>query len=551
MDLLKVQLERLQKQLAGLTATQRMLTAALAAIMIITVVWWGKYAGESETVPLLNQSFSASDLGRIEERLDQKGIHYTVSGDKLMGPADRRMEILSDLTYSRVMPRNTQEGFESMLKQMSPFDPEDKQNKLWNHGKEVLLGQIIGSFPDVSQADVIISDSKNIQRIEGGVDSSATVNIMLRDGAKVTQKLVDAAADLVAGAESDVNLNRIKVVVNGMAQRVHDSDNPLDGGSDQLALLQQNEAMAEEKVRQNYSDITGLLVTVTMKLNTTSIQTEKHDYDAKGAVQKTIENTSETDQTSGPAAGGGGEAGAVPNTGMSVGPSPNSSGGSSQSHEKTQEKNVVAIPETRTVSRTPAGEATAVGAAVRVPLSYFSRLFQARDPSTKEPSYLQLKPLIDEEIPKMRETVARCVALASPTDVSIDTYVEATPSLSAGTVAPSGATSNVAGMIGGHAKELALGALAVMSLFMASMMVRKSTPSPVPATVASGADGKAGAPGRDGMVGETTSADGLLDGLELNEETVRTTQMVNQVSTLVRENPEAAAALVKRWLNRA
>ena len=138
MDLLKSQFERLQKQLSGLNASQRMLTAALAAIMVITVIWWGRYAGEAENVTLLNQSFSPADLGRIQERLDQKGIRFSISGDKLLVPADRRMEILADLTYARLMPHNTSEGFDSLLKQMSPFDAEDKQAKLWNHGKEQL-----------------------------------------------------------------------------------------------------------------------------------------------------------------------------------------------------------------------------------------------------------------------------------------------------------------------------------------------------------------------------------------------------------------------------
>jgi flagellar biosynthesis/type III secretory pathway M-ring protein FliF/YscJ len=545
MDLLKAQLDRLQKQLVGLNATQKMLTAALAAIMVITVIWWGKYAGEAETVPLLNQSFSPSDLGRIEERLDQKGIHYTVAGDKLMVPADRRMEILSDLTYSRLMPHNTQEGFDAMLKQMSPFDPQEKQAKLWNHGKELLLSQIIGSFPDVVQADVII-DETNIQRIEGSVEPSATVNIALRDGVKPSQKLVDAAADAVAGAKSGINAGHIKIVVNGMAQKVHDSDTPLDGAQDQLALLQQHEASAEQKVRQNYSDIPGLLVSVTMKLNTTTVQTEKHDYDAKGAVQKATESTSETDQTSGPAAGGG-EGGAVANTGMSV--APVGSAMATQNHEKTNDKFTVAIPEIRTLSRTPAGEATPVGAAVRVPLSYFSRLLESRDPSLKQPTYVQLKPLIDEETTKMRESVARCVALASPTDVSIDTYVDAAPSLAAAPVAAA-TGSGFAMLLGGHAKELGLGALALMSLFMASMMVRKSTPSPLPAAAAVQPERKPGFFSVESLAGEATSTDGLLDGMELNEETVRTTQMVDQVSNMVRENPDAAAALVKRWLNR-
>ena len=257
MDLLKAQLERLQKQFAGLTATQKMLAAALTAIMVITVVWWGKYAGEAEMVPLLNQSFSTEELGRIQQRLDEKGIHYTVLSDKVSVPADRRMEILSDLTYSRLMPRSTQEGFDAMLKQMSPFDPEDKQAKLWNHSKELLLSQIIGSFPDVLQADVMIDPTNNPRIGDGGIEPSATVNISLREGVKSAQRLVDAAADAVAGAQAGINVNHIKVVINGVAQKVHDSEDPLNNASDQLALLQQHEASVEQRVRNSFSDIPG------------------------------------------------------------------------------------------------------------------------------------------------------------------------------------------------------------------------------------------------------------------------------------------------------
>jgi flagellar biosynthesis/type III secretory pathway M-ring protein FliF/YscJ len=555
MDLLKAQLDRIQKQLGGLSATQKMLTAALTAIMVITVVWWGRYAGEAEMVPLLNQSFTASDLGRIQGRLDEKGIKFTTSADKLLVPADRRMEILSDLTYSRLMPHSTQEGFDSMLKQMSPFDPEDKQAKLWNHSKEMLLAQIIGSFPDVVQADVMI-DPKSVPRIgEGSIEPSATVNISLRDGVKPSQRLVDAAAEAVAGAEAGINTNRIKVVINGMAQKVHDADNPMDG-SDQLGLLQQHEASAEERVRKTYSDIPGLLVSVTMKLNTTTIHTEKKDYDAKGTVQKVISSTSETDQTTG-ASQPGGEAGTMANVGLSAGGGGGGSGGG-QTHEKTDEKMTVMVPETHTVSSTPAGDATPIGAAVRVPLSYFARMMQAMNGSTSEPSYAQLRPLIDDELKKMRLTVATDVGLKTAEEVSIDTYVDVSPSLASAPVAAASGFG-VSHVVGGHAKEIALGALAVMSLFMASMMVRKASPSPLLAATAAAAGSGAGASQGDrktmltageALAGEASGGDSMLDGVELNDETVRTSHMVDQVSHMVRENPDAAAALVKRWLSR-
>jgi flagellar M-ring protein FliF len=545
MDLLKSQLERIQRQLAGLNASQKMLTAALAAIMVITVVWWGKYAGEAEMTALLPQAFSPADMGRIQEHLSEKDVHFTVAGDKIMVPADRRMEILSDLTYARVMPRNMQAGFEEIIKQMSPFDPESNREKLWNHGKEMLLSQLIGSFPDVAQADVII-DATSIQRIEGSVLPSATVNITMHEGSPATQKLVDAAAGAVAGAQSGIALDRIKVIVNGVAQKVHGAEAALADGADQLALIQQNEAWLEDKVRQTYN-IPGLHVGVRIKLNTATVHFEKHDFDAKGVVRTTIETTGDTDEVTGPAPAPV-EPGTMPNVAMSAGPSVGAAPAQSQTHEKNTEKNQNYVPETITSSQSTAGDASAIGATVNVPLSYFTRVFKSRDPSIKDPTYAQLLPLIQEESIKLRDGIAHCVAVAKPTDVFVDTYVDAAPTLA---VQPATASSSsaVSLLVSGHAREIALGVLAVMSLFMASMMVRKSAPSPVPALRVAEPAPSSLLPG-ELIAGEAVSGDPMMDGMELNEEAVKSRQVVDQVSTMVRENPDAAAALVKRWLSR-
>ena len=553
MDLLKAQLDRIQKQLAGLSASQKMLVAALAAIMVITVVWWGKYAGEAEMVPLLNQSFSAGDLGRIQDGLSNKGISFAVSGDKLLVPADRRMEALSYLTYSRLMPHDTQAGFDSIVKEMSPFDSQEKQQKIWNHGKESILSQIIGSFPGVAQADVII-DTTSVQRIEGSIEPSATVNITLQEGSRPNPKLVDAAAGAVSGAVAGINPSRIKVVVNGMAQKVHDGQDAIADGGNQLELLQQNEAMAERRVRQNFDDIPTLMVTVTMKLNVTSVQTEKHGFDPKNTVQKAISSTSQTETTTSPP--GGGEAGTMPNAGAAIAPAA-APAGPTQSMERTEDKFQNYVGEEHSVSHTPAGEATAVSAAVRVPISYFARLWQSQNPSAQPPTRAQLQPVIDTELPKMRETVANCVALATPDKVSIDTFVDTVPTLSTPPVA-SASTAGLSLMVGGHAKEIALGTLAVMSLFMASMMVRKASPAPVPAAAATVADKKAAiaasvpvALSGEGLAGEAGEGEGHLEGMELNDDTIKAGRMVEQVSTLVRDDPDTAAALVKRWLGRS
>ncbi|HEY2586503.1 MAG TPA: flagellar M-ring protein FliF C-terminal domain-containing protein [Tepidisphaeraceae bacterium] len=553
MDLLKAQLERIQKQLTGLNASQKMLVASLAAIMVITVVWWGKYAGEAEMVPLLNQSFSANDLGPIQDRLTTKGISFTVSGDKLLVPADRRMEILSDLTYARVMPHNTQAGFDEIVKEMSPFDSQEKQQKIWNHGKEAALSQVISDWPGVAQADVII-DATNQQRVEGSTQPSATVNITMREGAKAPQGLADTAADAVSGAVAGLDSSRIKVVINGYAHRVHGGQDALGNGAEQLELVQQNEARAEDKVRNSFGDTPNILVAVTCKLNTSTVRSEKHEVDPKKTITKVTQSDSETDQTNGPAAGG--EAGTVSNTALSVNGG-GSSGGVSQVHEKTEEKSQVIVSDEHTISSTPAGDAPPVSATVRFPLSHFVKLFQWQAGSTQTPTSAQLQPIVNSELEKYRQMVANCLGLSATDKISVYAYVDTFPSLSAPPVA-SASTVGLSLMVGRHAKEIALGTLAMMSLFMASMMVRKAAPAPLPAAAATGAmSEKAGAAGNASMsiggemvAGEAVEGEGHLEGMELSDDSIKAGRMVDQVSTLVREDPDTAAALVRRWMGR-
>ncbi len=86
------------------------------------------------------------------------------------------------------------------------------------------------------------------------------------------------------------------------------------------------------------------------------------------------------------------------------------------------------------------------------------------------------------------------------------------------------------------------------------MMVKKSAPAP--ALLAAGAAAAVSGGGMqqlssgEAVAGEAGSGNTMLDGMELDEEAVRTQQMLDQVSTLVTDNPDAAASLVKRWLNR-
>src|SRR6516165_5204863 len=121
MDVVKAQLDRIRQQLAGLTATQRMLVGTLVAVLVLTMLYWSKYAAVPDMVPVLDQSLNEDEIGRIDLALEGKGIPHSVAGGKVLVPADRKMEIVADLMYEQLLPHETQNAFLEMSKQLNPF----------------------------------------------------------------------------------------------------------------------------------------------------------------------------------------------------------------------------------------------------------------------------------------------------------------------------------------------------------------------------------------------------------------------------------------------
>jgi flagellar biosynthesis/type III secretory pathway M-ring protein FliF/YscJ len=184
---------------------------------------------------------------------------------------------------------------------------------------------------------------------------------------------------------------------------------------------------------------------------------------------------------------------------------------------------------------------------VRFPRSYFIKAYKTSSGSTAEPPAAALQPVIDLESEKIRSEVVNCTGMQDPTKVVVSMYDDSpSPLLAAATAVPTGGLGL---SLGSYGKEIAIGALALISLFMVSMMVRKSTPAPIIAAAALPRETPHLDAGAEiaGFVGEGNP---MLDAMELDEDAVRTQQMLDQVSTMVGENPEGAANLVKRWLNR-
>jgi flagellar biosynthesis/type III secretory pathway M-ring protein FliF/YscJ len=418
--------------------------------------------------------------------------------------------------------------------------------------KEMTLGQLLSKFPNVSAAQVMIDPTQ--ERIIGsgaGIQPSATVYLSMRDGIKPDKKLVYAAADVVAGAQAGLPRDRVAIIVDGVSYPVRAKEEDGFGGMDDdiIQLTQMHERRYVNKIQEQLAFIKGALVSVTVDLNTVSKQEQATEVDPLKFVHKPIEETTTSEETSSNSQPSG-DVGVGANTQVTV----ESSGGGGEKNtstiDKTETRYQLETSRKVITSRMPAGTATVVAATVRVPRSFFLNLFKARSgnsASAKEPDDAVLKPIIDAELPKIRDDVMACTGLTDMNAVKVETYPDLAPMLAAPPATASAAP--VTFLLGSHVKEIGVFALAVFSLLMVMMMVRKSTPAPV---ISMHAEPKEPPQlgGASDLAGEVGAGDMTLDGMELDEDAVKTHQMLSQVETMVKENPDGAANLVKRWLNR-
>lgn len=546
MDFIKNQIARIQQLFEGLSTSQKMLAATLVIIMVMTIWWWAAYAGRAELEPLLNQSLSAEEVSLITSRLRGQGIPYRMVGDRIHVPADRRLEVLADLGYAQMLPRDTRSAFDEIISRASPFISSRQQEELFNQAKQTTLAQIIRRFPKVGHAVVIIDPRR--ERGPNGVEPSATVNITMRAGEPPDMRLVNAAADLVAGAVANLPRNRIRVIIDGVSYPVRGREDasPAAGSDEYLAQVQKAERYYSEKLARQFSFIDGAMISVTVKVNNERTDKVKTEVDPKNLVHKPVSEETSTDETRSSARPSG-EPGVVTNAGMSVaetGTAETSSG----TTEKTRTDYVVQVGRTDIKTFNPGGDVTVTAASVLLPRSHFVQVYKKRTNTTAEPEPQAINDFIRTELAQViRPGVRACLGVLSDDAIHVDTYTDLMPPAAA---VPAAASTSMTLLLGDHVKEIALGVLAVFSLLLVAHMVRKSSPAPPAAPPPTAPKAPATLHAGEEAVGEATEGAPMLDAMEVDEDSAKVQQMLAQVSQLVEENPDSAASLVKRWLNR-
>ncbi len=538
--------------LSGLSLSQRLAIGSCAALIVLSIFWLLNWAGRVEMVPLFDQSLTAEELGPIKQQLESNGVKYTIAGDRVLVPADSVMKLQAQLAQSNALPRDISITFDNIIQSSSPFLSRDEQDWRRNIALANELSLRLRQFNGVRDARVFID--KNTKRTIGPspVTPTASIQVTMAAGRELDKNQVRAMASFVSRAVAGLDINNVQVTdfTSGRTYNVPKQEDAL--AYDDLEDRQKKENYFANQIRELLDNIPGLRVAVRAELDSRSTQVTETKH-GKPVTTKDRSKTLET--TEGPQAA---EPGVVPNSGS---PNAATAMGSKTEENETETTFNAEQDVTRTIFDTPRHRLVSLSTSVNVPRSFLAGIFKQAN-NGKEPTDEELeqaastksalgkiKSQIETLMPKA-ETAQSQVAVA---------WFHDNASLILGTEpARAGTADNVMSLVQTYGSKAGLGALALVSLVMMLMMVRRVGEGPVlpgeePAVTTRTKRRKREEveelKADDAPVGEAEVSEHLLLGREVDETTLRSQKLIEQVSELVRADPGTAVTVLQRWID--
>ncbi len=554
MEALRRAWQTITDALGKMTVSQRLLLASLGVIAVMVLFVVTQYAAQPRMVDLF--AGAQGDQQQAAQILQTSGIPAKVVNGALQVPPNRQSEALAALAQQGSLPGDTTLLFRNLIDSQGMHLSKQQNDQLYAIALQNELSRVITGFPGIRQASVLldIPDARGLGRAVRTPTASATV--FTSTGQALDQGTVDAVAELIAGARAGLNINRVRVI-DGSSRRQRRPTDP----NEVLPTTYLEHAMAVETMVQRKLDdllayIPGRTIAVTAQVDVTKVDSEvKRYFDLQqGTVSLPMSESSDSvSQTNEPS---GIEAGARANVQASLSSGGGSGSGSEETNDQTTFENHVGHKLDRISD--PRGMPTLLAASINIPRSYVVSLMGLAadaEPPT-EPQILarfeQARTDIENSVKPHVKTSSEAGEVQGDVVVSlipVDVPLAELGAQQAGMLAAGGPLGSLLG--GNTLDTIVLGVLAVMSLGMMFMMVRragKREQMPTPEEVV-GIPPQLSSP--EDLIGEADESDLAIDGIEVDDNAMKNAKILEQVQSMVSEQPDSAAKLVGRWVTSA
>jgi flagellar biosynthesis/type III secretory pathway M-ring protein FliF/YscJ len=561
MEFLRKLFLQTKAHLQGLTLSQRLAVGACAALIVVSLFWLTSWATESDMVPLFDQGITAEELAPIRQQLDADGVKYTVSGDRVLVPSSSVLRLQAKLAQADSLPKDISVTFDKLIANSSPWFSRDEQDWRRNVALANELSLRLRQFSGVHDARVFID--KNTRRTIGPASTTptASIQVTMQPGRDLDKNQVKAMAYFVSRAVAGLEIHNVQVT-DFTSGRTYSVPKPEEGLSfDDLEDRQKKENYFASQIRELLDPIPGLRVAVRAELDARAMTTTDLKH---GKPAMTKERSKNSESVEGKQ---GNEPGVVPNSGS---PNVATGGGSRMQETETETAYNAEQDVTKTSFDTPRHRLVSLAASVNIPRSFLAGIYKQAN-SGKEPTddeldaanstksaLAKIKSQVETLMPKAEDTASQVAVTWFHDNASL-----VLGGTGGGASEPAKAFSgeNMMQLVQMYGGKAGMGVLALMSLVMMLMMVRRVGEGPVlpgeePPEPLSAAKRKKKATDEveelevsNAPVGEAEVTEHLLVGREVDESTLRSQKLVEQVAELVKEDPTMAVGVLQRWID--
>ncbi len=504
-------------------------TLVLVPVLVLAGFGWLLLQGKpgSEAALSWGKVFSSEELMAVEQALIQEGLtDFRREGQRLMVPAAEIDRYNAALLTFDVMPTDIGSQMLKQYESLGPFSTEKERQER----REAMLLQevtrVVRAVPEVADARVMIAGSS---RRGWSQKSKVTANVTVRTkaGQELAPKLVRSIRAAVASMVPDLQPADVTVfdVLNGMSHTGGTADDALDG--ELVQRIEQFQRKYEGQISEALAYIPDVGVTVNVdveNLKSSVVRNQIVDPKKFAPVYSQETNIKDTQQQR-PVQG---EPGQAANRPAALAATPGLDRNRSWTDASTQALNGVSfeVTEKELIAAMP----KAVQVNVSIPREYYRSVAAQRQAAGETDQNLLDPAKIEQAVlTTVTASVKALIPADSPTTAvtvqSVDRVLPPTPVL---TVPLTDQVWQLGREWGG-----AIG-LTLLALY-ALMTLRRSMPAapPTPAEEITPEKLRAATakPEPAVAVGETSKRDTIQD--------------------LVRDNPEATAAIISKWLQAA
>ncbi len=548
MAIFGTQIETIKRQLSGLEPSQRVALGLCVVVISGAIFMLTQWSLQREMVPLYAEKLTDEQLESAARQLQMMREDYELRDDDIyVRPVDQRRLIMA-LNARNSGPRDLSITFETLLKDNDNFASTQTTQYNQNIALSNELALMIQSWPKITEARVQIAPETR-RRLNKATMPTAIVQVRMAQGTQMGKGIVESLARLVSGAVPGLQPQNVSVV-DLVAGRSYVVDDQEDRFSSTLYDLQRRrEAELKSKIEDLLSYVPGLIAQVRLKLDDQNVSRVDTELDEPAVRREVKEETSQTNQSSAQ------EPGVSANTGVALA---GAGSGQSSSNEKTETEYMQERGGSVTQTQKKPGTVLKAAASIGVPRSYFVAAVKAlAGDSDTEPTVEQVDAYIDEQIPEIEKQVKPLLDANAEVEstVVVSVYADrAVEYIQQGPLEGSEKATSVVDFVSAHGKQLGLLAMVAVAMGMMMLMVRKGGA----ATVAPGLDEQEAVPSGplgefyvdEGAVGKAGSPDAFLIAQETDENSIRLRQISQQVTDLIEDDPEGAAQLVRRWIER-